>query len=74
MDNSTIKSTNRLLQVVIALLLRQKKAELLPLKQQIGILHDLGLRPIEIAEILGRTGKYVGKEIAGIRKSKKPEE
>lgn len=71
MNNSELESTNKLLKVVIALLLRQKRTDLLPMKQQIGILDDLGLRPIEIAEILGRTDKYVGKELAGIRKAKK---
>lgn len=56
---------------MIALLLRRKDDSLAPLKQQIETLHDLGLRPSEIAEILGRTGTHINKELSGIRKSRK---
>lgn len=70
MDNKALESTNRLLRVIIALLLRRKDQEVLTLKQQIATLNDLGLRPIEIAQILGRSSTYINKELSGIRKRK----
>lgn len=63
--------TNKLLGVVIALLLRQSEEETPSLKQQIATLDELGLRPSEIASILGRTSTHVNKELSGIRKGKK---
>jgi hypothetical protein len=71
MDMNEARSTNRLLRVVVALLLRGKGDESVPLRQQIEVLDDLRLRPTEIAEIIGRNSNYVNKELAGIRKSKK---
>jgi hypothetical protein len=68
------QSTDRLLKVIIALLLRQKEEQIVSLKRQIEILDDLGMRPVEIAETLGRTPTYVNKELAGIRKQKKKRE
>lgn len=70
MERNTLESTNRLLKVIIALLLREKREHTLKLKQQIEILNDLGLRPTEIAEILGRSSTYINKELSGIRKSR----
>lgn len=65
------ESTNRLLRVMIALLVRQKEESPTPLRQQIETLHSLGLRPAEIAEILGRSGTYINKELSGLRKTRK---
>ena len=70
MDNEALESTNRLLRVIIALLLRRKDQEVLTLKQQIATLNDLGLRPTEMAQILGRLSTYINKELSGIRKRK----
>lgn len=65
--------TNRLLTVIAGLLVRGngKGKETRSLKEQIEVLADLGVRPIEIAEILGRPAKYVNKELSRIRKMKK---
>lgn len=71
MSNSTLESTNKLLRVIIALLLRRKEERALTLRQQIEILDDLGVKPAEIAEILGRTNIYINKELSVIRKSRK---
>jgi hypothetical protein len=71
MDNNSIESTNRLLKVIIGVLLRGKDEAPLTLRQRIEILSDLGLKPAEIAEILGRTNTYVNKELSGIRKGRK---
>jgi len=71
MNNDARESTDKLLRVIVALLLRGKKDEQLTLRQQIEILYDLRLKPAEIAQILGRTNTYVNKELSGIRKSRK---
>lgn len=71
MDKNTLESTNKLLKVIVALLLRGRDDEKLTLRQRIEVLDDLGLKPIEIAEILGRTGIHINKELTGIRKSRK---
>ena len=71
MTKNDLQSTNKLLMVIIALLIRRKDTEILTLRQQIGLLDDLGLKPAEIAEILGRTNSYVNKELSGIRKNRK---
>ena len=69
MDKKTLESTNKLLKVIVALLLRQNEEQSTTLRQQIKILSDLGLKPAEIAEILGRSNTYISKELSGIRKS-----
>jgi hypothetical protein len=56
---------------MIALLLRQGQDGAPSLKQQIETLNDLGLRPSEIASILGRSSTHVNKELSGMRKAKK---
>jgi hypothetical protein len=71
MDKCTLESTNRLLMVMISLMLRQKVEQGPTLRQQIEILSDLGIKPAEIAEILGRNGTYINKELSSIRKSRK---
>ena len=61
------------LDVIIALLLRNIPAaqESLSLKEQVQVLSELGLRPKDIAAILGRTPTYVNKELTILRKGKK---
>lgn len=74
MDKNELQSTNKLLRVIVALLLRKKDEKTLTLRQQIEILSDLGIKPAEIAEILGRTNTYINKELSGIRKGRKQKE
>ncbi len=74
MDKNELQSTNKLLRVIVALLLRRRDEQTLTLRQQIEILNDLGIKPIEIAEILGRNNTYINKELSGIRKSRKQTE
>jgi hypothetical protein len=64
-------STNGLLRVIIALMLRGKDEQPKTLRQKVEVLDELGLKPSEIAKILGRTSAYVNKELVGIRKSKR---
>lgn len=65
-----MESTNRLLKVIIAVLIRGGESPM-PLKQQIETLSGLGLRPVEIAEILGKTSTHINKELSGLRKQAK---
>jgi hypothetical protein len=74
MGKETIESTNKLLRVIIALILKRKGPDTFTLRQQIEILNDLGLKPLEIAEILGRSNIYINKELSGLRKSRKEKE
>ena len=74
MDEKALQSTNKLLKVIVALLLRGKNEETPNVRQQIEILHDLGLKPFEVADILGRSSTHVNKELSGIRKSRKQKE
>ncbi|TSC57216.1 MAG: hypothetical protein Greene041679_377 [Parcubacteria group bacterium Greene0416_79] len=71
MGNNDIQSTNKLLRVIVALLLRRRDEQVLTLRQQIEVLDGLGVKPLEIAEILGRTNTYINKELSVIRKSRK---
>jgi IS30 family transposase len=71
MDLNTLESTNRLLKVIVGLLVRRKVDDTLSLREQIEALSDLGLKPAEIAETIGRTNTYVNKELSGIRKKRK---
>ncbi|HWD21437.1 MAG TPA: hypothetical protein VHB20_19380 [Verrucomicrobiae bacterium] len=71
MDENALESTNKLLKVIIFLLLRGKDEEKLTLRQKIEILNELGMKPKEIAEILGRTNIHINKELTGIRKTQK---
>lgn len=61
--------------VIVALLLRglPESGKSPPLRDQIQLLSELGVRPKDIAEILGRTPGYVSKELTTLRKSKKAE-
>ncbi len=71
MDKNTLESTNKLLRVIVALLLKRKDVDTLTLRQQIETLNDLGLKPLEIAEIIGRSNIYINKELFELRKSRK---
>jgi hypothetical protein len=74
MGKDEMESTNKLLKVIIALLLRKVEDDTLKLRDQIKILYNLEMKPSEIAEILGRSNIYVSKELSLIRKLKKAKE
>lgn len=71
MSNDQIESTNTLLKVIIALLVRVDSDTPRSMRDQISTLSGLGLKPSEIAGILGRTGTYVNKELSALRKETK---
>ena len=68
-----LQSLNRNMEVVIALLLRLVSPDnrRLPLKEQIALLDGLGVRPISIASIVGKTTGHVNKELVAIRRAAK---
>ncbi len=70
MSKGNFESTNKLLKVMIALMLRRDEKPL-SLKQQVEVLSDLGMKPVEIAETLGKSSGYINKELSGIRKGRK---
>lgn len=72
MNNTYAESLNKRLEVIIALLLRllPESKKVTSLKGQIEILSQLGLRPVEIAGILGKSSAHVGKELTLLRKSR----
>lgn len=63
---------NKRLGIVIALLLKAlpKGKDATSLRDQIKSLSELGVRPKDIADILGRTQTYIGKELASLRKNR----
>ncbi len=73
MDDIRWKMVSRRLDVVIALLLRLIEGDdgMLSTREQISTLSSLGLRPVEIAEILGKKTTYINKELSGLRKGRK---
>lgn len=70
MLDQNLESINQLLKVIVGLMVRRDGTDTLNLREQIKTLNNFGLQPKEIAEILGRTGTYVNKELVGIRKEK----
>lgn len=60
------------LDIITALLLRSlPQKEELKFKDQVRLLNDLKIRPVDISRITGRTQGHVGKELVAIRKEKK---
>jgi hypothetical protein len=68
-----LRELNKNLEVVIALLLRliSRDNKGLPLKDQIAILDGLGIRPVSIAGIVGKTPGHISKELVAIRRAAK---
>jgi hypothetical protein len=71
-DNSARNAIRQRLDVIIALLLRliESDGEALSAKEQILALSNLGLRPVEIAGILGKKTTYINKELSGLRRTR----
>ena len=73
MDKSLLASINKRLEVIINILLQQPgpEAGARKVREQVQLLHTAGLKPKEIAEILGKSSVYVNKEISSLRKTGK---
>ena len=67
-----LDAINKNLEVIIALLLRRTAPpdDAPTARQQIATLESLGVRPKDVARILGKTESYVNKELATIRKGR----
>ena len=67
-----LQSLAKKMDVIAALLLRMlpNGNDGLSLKEQIRLLEGLGMRPIEIAKVVGRTPNHVNKELVAIQKEK----
>jgi len=72
MEEKLLKSINKRLEIIIALLLRAriKEPDILTRRDQIDILRDLGLNASDIASILGRSSRYIHKELFKLRNKK----
>jgi len=70
--NKQLSELNKQLGVMILLLLRMipRDGPIISLKEQVRILDSLGMRPRDIADLLGRTATHINKELAGLRKEK----
>ena len=68
-----VRQLEQKLDVIAALLLRlvPKDIKGLSLRDQVGLLDGLGVRPIEISKIIGRPQNYVSKELVSIRRKQK---
>ena len=69
MKDKSLQDTNKLLKVIIGLLIRYQIDKTPSLREQINILSVSGLAPSDIAEILGRSGNHVNKELSELRKA-----
>lgn len=72
-EKDLLLSINKRLEVIVNLLLQQpaEHGKVRILRDQIHLLHRSGLKPKEIAEILGKSALHVNKEISGLRKTGK---
>ncbi|PIY96017.1 MAG: hypothetical protein COY66_05260 [Candidatus Kerfeldbacteria bacterium CG_4_10_14_0_8_um_filter_42_10] len=65
-----IQQLGQKMDLIAALLLRLLPPKELSLKEQVRLLNDLKIRPVEMSKITGRSQGHVGKELVAIRKEK----
>jgi len=73
MDKDTKELIQRLgqkMDIITALLLRLLPKEGLSLKEQVRLLNDLKIRPVDMSKITGRSQGHINKELVAIRKEK----
>jgi len=70
LDSDQFKTIAKRLDVIISLLLQSVEVDgrKLSLRSQIKHLSEMGLRPIEIAGVLGKNPGYINKELVAIRR------
>ena len=65
MENELLENINRNLEVIIGLLLRSlPDTEAASLRDRILMLTAMGMRPNEIARVLGKSANHVNKELS----------
>lgn len=73
MDKETkeiIQQLGQKIDTIAAILLRLLPSETLSLKEQVRLLNDLKLRPVDISKITGRSQGHINKELVAIRKER----
>jgi len=72
-EQKLLEDIKKRLEVIICLLFQSRPldSEEISLREQIRLLHDFGLKPKEISEILERSNTYVNKELSELRKPRK---
>jgi len=73
MDKETKELIHQLMQrveLIIALMLRLLPKEKMSFREQICLLNDLKIRPVDISKITGRSQGHVNKELVAIRRKK----
>jgi len=73
MDKETkelIRQLTQRVELIIALMLRLLPKEEMLFREQVRLLNDLKIRPVDISKITGRSQGHVNKELVAIRKKK----
>ncbi len=65
-----IQQLGHKIDLISALLLRLLPTEGLSLKEQVRLLNDLKIRPVDMSKITGRSQGHINKELVAIRKEK----
>ncbi len=72
MENELLETINRNLEVIISLLLRNlPDSDAAHLRGRILMLTDIGMRPKDIARVLGKSTNHINVELSTARNSKK---
>jgi hypothetical protein len=72
MENELLETINRNLEVIISLLLRSlPDSDAAHLRGRILMLSDIGMRPKDIARVLGKSTNHVNVELSMARNPKK---
>ncbi|HEV2378904.1 MAG TPA: hypothetical protein VG206_03800 [Terriglobia bacterium] len=72
MENELLENINRNLEVIIGLLLRSlPDSDAAHLRGRIVMLNDMGMRPKDIARVLGKSTNHINVELSRSRKPKR---
>jgi len=71
MENELLENINRNIEVIIGLLLRSLPDSDAGFRGRIRMLNDMGMRPKDIARMLGKSTNHVNVELSLSRNSKK---
>jgi hypothetical protein len=72
MENELLENINRNLEVIIGLLLRSlPDSDATHLRGRILMLNDMGMRPKDIARVLGKSTNHINVELSVARNPKK---
>ena len=65
MENELLENINRNLEVVVGLLLRSLPgSEAASLRDRVRMLDGMGMRPKDIARVLGKSANHINKELS----------